>query len=321
MAEISIVIPAYNAGKFLRNCLDSVLSQSFTDWECIIVNDGSTDDTSSIVRQYIAQDSRFRLVEQDNAGAFAARIRGVDESISPWVTFIDCDDTVDDVYLEKLHSLCNEDTDIVLSLPAHLKILERRLSVEAYRFKTIIGHPIHSALHGRIYRKALYNDVDRCLPRNMCVGEDLIMNIRLAFQAARSISVHPDYHYKYRYGINEESVTRRFKFTPEYYQRLTDYIRESIPKSLYNRYKSADLQRRIGNLELFCGYKVKVPNEWWNSDFRKNITRDVAKFGSDIPWIHRLLLTHRNPYLRQLLIICRKAYNRIGQLRDNMRRH
>lgn len=321
MAEISIVIPAYNAGKFLRDCLDSVLSQSFTDWDCIVVSDGSTDDTSSIVRQYASRDSRFHLVEQDNAGAFAARLRGVDESTSPWVTFVDSDDTIDEVYLEKLHSLCNEDTDIVLSLPAHLKILERRLSIETYRFKTIIGHPIHSALHGRIYRKALFIKVDRYLPRNMCVGEDLIMNIRLAFQATRGVSVYPDYHYKYRYGINEASVTRRFKFTPDYYQCLTDYIKRSIPVSLYGRYKSADLQRRIGNLELFCGYKVKVPSEWWDSNFRKNITRDVSKFGSDIPWIHRMLLTHRNPYIRQILIISRMVYNRFVQLRDSMRMH
>lgn len=321
MAEISIVIPAYNAGKFLRNCLDSVLSQSFTDWECIIVNDGSTDDTSSIVRQYIAQDSRFRLVEQDNAGAFAARIRGVDESISPWVTFIDSDDTVDDVYLEKLHSLCNEDRDIIISLPVHLEVKESKFSIEDYRFKTIIGYPIEPGMVGKFYRRSLFDGIDSYLPKSIRLGEDLIMNVRLAFRITHEVSVHPEYHYNYRFGINSDSVTRQFKFSPDYYQRLTDYIRESIPESLYNRYKSADLQRRIGNLELFCGYKVKVPNEWWNSDFRKNITRDVAKFGSDIPWIHRLLLTHRNPYLRQFLIICRKAYNRIGRLRDNMWRH
>lgn len=89
---ISVIIPAYNAQGYLRECLESVLAQSFTDWECVVVNDGSTDSTPDIVRQYAASDSRFRLVSKPNGGQAEARNCGIEHSHGEWMTFLDADD-------------------------------------------------------------------------------------------------------------------------------------------------------------------------------------------------------------------------------------
>lgn len=280
-----------------------------------MVNDGSKDDTAEIVESYITNDSRIKLVNQQNAGAFAARLTGVAHSTSPWVCFIDSDDTVDEAYLEKLHELARIDTDIVISMPKNLKLSQTAISIDEYRFKTIIGYPIQPSMYAKLYRRSLFSGVDHYLPREIRLGEDLIMNIRLAFQSTQMIMVHPEYHYSYRHGINRDSVTRVFNFSPEYYQLLSDYVLASIPSHSQEKYRYAELQCRIGNLELFCGYKVNVPDKWWKSELRYGIIRDLDSFGRDIPLIHRLLLKYRHPLLRRPLIFMRKVSNKIRAIK------
>ncbi|HPO73662.1 MAG TPA: glycosyltransferase family 2 protein [Armatimonadota bacterium] len=92
MPHFSVVIPAYNRARFLPECLDSVLAQTFTDWECIVVDDGSTDGTRELVADYIRRDSRFRYHWQENAGASAARNAGIERATSEWIAFLDSDD-------------------------------------------------------------------------------------------------------------------------------------------------------------------------------------------------------------------------------------
>ena len=77
MPEISIITPVYQAEKFLKKCVDSILSQSFTDWELLLVDDGSTDKSSEICRTYAEQDARIRYHQKENGGVSSARNRGV----------------------------------------------------------------------------------------------------------------------------------------------------------------------------------------------------------------------------------------------------
>jgi len=89
-AAIAVVIPAYNAGRFLNEAIDSVRAQTMTQWECVIVDDGSTDDTSRRLASYL--DSRIRSVRQENSGECAARMRGVSLTRAPKIVFLDADD-------------------------------------------------------------------------------------------------------------------------------------------------------------------------------------------------------------------------------------
>jgi len=88
----SIIIPVYNVAPYLRECLDSVLAQTFTDWEAICVDDGSTDGSGAILDEYAARDRRFRIIHQHNAGVSAARNKGLEISSGEYITFIDGDD-------------------------------------------------------------------------------------------------------------------------------------------------------------------------------------------------------------------------------------
>lgn len=78
---ISIIIPVYNRAYCLSRCLDSVLDQTFTNWECILIDDGSTDETLSVCRHYVNRDSRFRVYSQPNGGVSAARNRGLEYAL------------------------------------------------------------------------------------------------------------------------------------------------------------------------------------------------------------------------------------------------
>jgi glycosyltransferase involved in cell wall biosynthesis len=112
---ISIVIAAYNAGKYLRETLDSVRGQSYTDWELVIVDDGSKDDTLAIAREYAAGDRRIRVLHQDNAGGAAARNRGYAETDgdAPYVAFLDADDVYEPDALRTLVRALEEDPEAV----------------------------------------------------------------------------------------------------------------------------------------------------------------------------------------------------------------
>ena len=115
MVEISVIIPVYNVEEYLEECLDSIVNQSFKDIEIICVDDGSTDNSSDILNEYQNNDSRIRIITQENHGAGSARNAALNDSKGNYIYFMDSDDYLDLDGLNKLHSLSQEnDLDLVL---------------------------------------------------------------------------------------------------------------------------------------------------------------------------------------------------------------
>lgn len=96
---VSIIIPIYNSEKYLERCINSVLCQTYTNWELLLIDDGSTDFSNSICRTYAQNDSRVRLYTQENSGASSARNLGLSNANGDWLTFIDSDDYVNTEYI------------------------------------------------------------------------------------------------------------------------------------------------------------------------------------------------------------------------------
>lgn len=111
---ISIVIPVYNVEKYLPQCLDSVLSQIYTNYEVILVDDGSPDGSGAICDAYAQKDSRFRVIHQKNAGVSAARNNGIEQAAGEWVTFIDSDDWVEPHYLSNFRLDESNGIDLII---------------------------------------------------------------------------------------------------------------------------------------------------------------------------------------------------------------
>ena len=115
MVEISVIIPVYNVEKYLKDCLDSLVNQSFEDLEIICVNDGSTDDSLNILNECRNSDSRIRIITQENRGLGAARNTGLDNAEGKYVYFIDADDYLDLNAFEKFYQISQEkDLDLLI---------------------------------------------------------------------------------------------------------------------------------------------------------------------------------------------------------------
>ena len=114
MPKISIIVPVYNVEKYIRPCLDSIIVQTYQDWECILVDDGSTDGSGAICDEYAKKDSRFVVVHKQNEGVAKARITAFEHSKGELITFIDSDDYVSPEYLVKLSNpILEDDADMV----------------------------------------------------------------------------------------------------------------------------------------------------------------------------------------------------------------
>lgn len=115
MAGFSIIIPVYNVEKYIKRCLDSVATQTFQDFEVIIVDDGSKDDSGRIVDEYAAKYSNFKAIHQENKGLSAARNVGIQAANSEYICFVDSDDYIDKEFLEIFHhEVVKNEPDLII---------------------------------------------------------------------------------------------------------------------------------------------------------------------------------------------------------------
>lgn len=102
MPEISVIVPIYKSEMFIRRCVESIISQKFSDFELILVDDGSTDKSGSICDEYAIKDPRIHVIHKTNGGVSSARNKGIEVAVGNWITFVDSDDYVLDTYLQDL---------------------------------------------------------------------------------------------------------------------------------------------------------------------------------------------------------------------------
>lgn len=132
--KISIVVPVYNTEKYLTECVNSILLQTFTDFEVILVDDGSKDKSGQICDRLSETDSRIKVFHQLNSGVTCARAKGVTLAQGEWICFVDSDDTLPVDSLEKLDAGICDATDIVIGFCDNQKILTKEwINIVEYR--------------------------------------------------------------------------------------------------------------------------------------------------------------------------------------------
>ena len=112
--QISIIIPVYNSENYLRECLDSITKQTFTDFEVLLINDGSTDKSGIICDEYAAKDSRFKVFHKENGGVSSARNLGLHNAKGEWITFVDSDDLIEEDALKNFILTNSDQIDFFL---------------------------------------------------------------------------------------------------------------------------------------------------------------------------------------------------------------
>jgi glycosyltransferase involved in cell wall biosynthesis len=136
MPTISVIIPIYNVEKYLRRCLDSVINQTFTDWEAICVNDGSPDNSAAILEEYVAKDKRFKVITKENGGLSDARNAGMAVATGKYLLFLDSDDTIHPQTMEFTYELAKKENADVVNFRKDLKLRTKLLVRKFLRIPT-----------------------------------------------------------------------------------------------------------------------------------------------------------------------------------------
>lgn len=187
---ISVVIPVYNGAAYIRECLGCLQRQSYPDFECLVVNDGSSDGTGELVWRLVQKDSRFRLLNQENKGPSGARNTGIEAAGGEYLAFVDADDRPHTDFLSYMAAQMKEDIDCVICayqrVTVHGRIVRRfvhpdcRLDVpEDWRQEmgSLYHRYLISSLCNKLYRRELIEQRQIRLDERMCLGEDLLFNL------------------------------------------------------------------------------------------------------------------------------------------------
>lgn len=252
---ITIIIPVYNTPKYLDQCLKSVLEQTYTDWECIVVDDGSTDNCGEICNEWAEKDSRFIIIHQKNQGVSAARNHGIEKSKGEYICFIDSDDWVGPDYLNHLQSgIKDGEIDMVVtgailesSKPKiHAPHQNCIIKVKSEHTKTFIEHvELFYGPWAKLYKSAIIKSNHITFPEGLSFGEDTTF-VFSYLQYVNDINLAPfaDYHYRI-----SESTTLSYRFGEA--KTLIRYdlwkMRESFykEKDMWNIYSQKNMYREL----------------------------------------------------------------------------
>lgn len=214
---ISIVVPIYNVESFIRRCLDSVITQSYSDFELILVDDGSTDKSLSIAEEYASKDDRIRIIRHScNRGLLWTRRTGYSCARGEYIVFCDSDDYLQKNSLQKLRdAIHNSNYDIVIAnhqsvnnsgrvKGASRNVLRYGESSRFFYKSLLLGEVTHS-LWGKIYRKSLFENYDYLVYENFTNSEDGFLLYQVV-ENANKIGAIDDV--VYNYFVNEISSSR-----------------------------------------------------------------------------------------------------------------
>lgn len=281
---ISIVVPVYNVAQYLPECIDSILAQTFRDFELILVDDGSIDESGRICDEYADKDERIQVIHQKNGGVTKARKTGVESAKGEWTCFVDADDTIPKDSLETLMSATESNTDIVVARCDDRKMPES-MSLEEYRRCCIAGRKVHSGPFARAFRSNLFNSQTFDIPREIIRGEDLIMNVRLAFTTDKAPILINKKVYNYRQ--NEDSVMHTSKHSVSYSTFFFQHLILSIPTP--EKYEKEVISRKLSSIHNII---MDAPSDcsWRNSEFWYTLKQQMQKSEYKMSLQERIML-------------------------------
>ena len=256
MPEVSIIVPVYKVEPYLRRCVDSVLAQTYTDFELILVDDGSPDNCGTICDEYAAMDSRVRVIHQANCGVSRARNTGLDAAVGKYVYFCDGDDYIEkELLTDAVQAMDGYDVvifnrDIVDAVGSRVKpvsdfhIQSERWSDSEYKSRFIalelFRWRIGGSIFNKLFRKAIIDRYMLRFPENVRITEDVcfLLCYLLHSDSVRLIPGVYYHHVKHQGSTMDEQWTR-FNFdnnneiSKVIYHHLLQYSDQVMPKQYY----------------------------------------------------------------------------------------
>lgn len=247
---ISVIVPVYKVEKYLEKCVNSICSQSYSDLEIILVDDGSPDSCGKICDEMALRDQRIRVIHQKNRGLSIARNAGLAIAQGKYVAFVDSDDTIENGAYLMLHNMI-EDYDADIAICGCRKVKEHELlkKVEYPNYENVlldnnklwelIFGQLNNSACNKLYKRSLIGDLQ--FPEKVVHGEDLLFNIE--YLAKCNIGVYNEAPV-YNYLSRNDSITRS-SFNENVFGEI---VAKDKAKDLVKKYMPIQLK----NAELFC---------------------------------------------------------------------
>ena len=292
---LSVIVPVYNAEAYLHRCIDSILMQTYINYELLLIDDGSTDKSGAICDEYLKKDSRVRVFHKDNGGVSSARDMGLGKSQGEWVTFIDSDDWVDNSFLQVMIEKQSPQIDLILTSVSDNKILSPSEYVN-----DILKRKLPSQLWGKLYRKSILKN-SMCLPRELYWGEDLISNVIVGLNLKGDVLLLNEQ--LYNYSVNETSVSSTRKSSIEYEEYFLNVLHIILGKSI-EKYRDALNYTKLYIIEdlIVCKQLVNYDIIW---------VKELIEWGKtqDLSLRQKIILTIRHNHIcRYFLALERRVY-------------
>ena len=252
---ITIIVPVYNVCPYLNRCLQSIADQLYTDWECVLVDDGSTDSSGAICDEWAARDERFRVIHHSNKGVSFSRNYGLKISNGEYVVFVDSDDYVDSTYLSNLF---REDADLVVSgyvreskdgnIEVYRPMEDSIFDFNPQNEERIVEMLKKSLIFGptnKLYKRKIIVDNGIEFPEERSYGEDLEFNFQYIYHVSsvRTIA-KANYHYRIIGSGTLSSVNRLDAFENDYrHWRLVRALLEN--KGLWGKLAKQYMVKRL----------------------------------------------------------------------------
>ena len=230
--KVSVIVPVYNAEKYLCKCVDSIVAQTYPNLEILLIDDGSTDKSPEICDEYQKRNKIIKVIHKKNGGVSSARNVGIEISTGKYVCFIDADDYVESNFIKALIDSCFCDCDLVISGMIYdfgkkktKSSIEKDIAVSLYEFKNLFDKLYKMCLTNspwaKLYNKNLLNGL--AFDESVSLGEDLLFNY-LYLNKCKNIFISQYSGYYYN-RTNNYSATK--KYSPEYMLCLTKCYEQS----------------------------------------------------------------------------------------------
>lgn len=338
MVKVSVVIPVYNAEKFLVRCLDSIIRQNFKDIEIILVNDGSNDNSLRICNEYSKKDKRIIVIDKINEGPSIARNKGVLNAKGEYIMFVDSDDWIESNMIANMHKkITEEKSDICISnyyrnysdkeIECNLNFDEININKNEIKEKLIfqlIGRESFGSIDqilgfgapwGKLFSINILMKYKILFNEELLIGEDLLFNIE-ALSKANTVTI--DKNNYYHYWDNELSIMRRYKKNYwEIYRKLIKSIEKFIEKNNFTndigeRFNIMKIEAVIRSIRNECSdkneknlfAKVKYINSICSDKIVKSTIENINY--NEISFKRKLILELIKNKFSLILYICLK---------------
>ena len=278
--KISVVVPAYNVEKYIEKTLKSIVNQTLREIEIIVINDGSTDDTLSIIKRLMLEDKRIILINKKNGGVSQARNDGIKIAKGEYVSFIDGDDWIEEDFFKDSYKYGSENNlDIVMS-DAYLDYFRRKktkylkelevqkiISGEEY-LKQLYKNNCLKVVWNKIVKREIFIKNDLFFLENVPSGEDMNLTIKLGYVVSKIGKINKAYYHYIQYP---QSVTKQKTSNKIYpFLKSFDDIRNFIKKIDSNLLKKDEVKIYEYEVKSIQNFVVKDSN-WKNEDYIKAV--------------------------------------------------